>query len=681
MEKFITACPRNCYSTCSLTVWRDQGKIVKIEPHDQNRATPEGTCLKGLSYVERANSKERILYPLKRENGQFRRVSWETAFKEIANKLHHFRQTYGMHSVLYYYASGMSGLLNGNGLSFWKMLGGATTVYGNLCWPAGLEASRLTLGENKHNVAWDLENANLIVLWGKNPAETNIQQEIPIAKAQKKGAILVVVDPRRTPSSERADLLIQPVPGTDAALALAVAHLLINENFIDEDFIKNHVLGFDAFKKHVANCTPEWAEKICSVPSLYIQKLARLIGTIKPMTIVPGYGMQRYSNGGQTIRSVLALQILTGNIGKKGACWHYADLQSYVFSELKEPETYYPDASSDSPFRRKISTAKLGEDMLRLNEPPIKMIWVERGNPLSQNPNRSVNIKAFRSAEYRVVVEQFMTDTALEADLVLPAKNMFEQSDLIGSYWNPYIQLKQKVIEPAGEVKPETEVYWHLAGFLGFSEEERRACLIPPGDDAVDEVLQMKLDKFGIQLDELRKGPVLAPNLQEIAFEDLVFKTPSGKIELQSEQASDLWGVHPLPSYEPLKEGAPCDKLRKEYPLQLMSPNTKNRIHSQFGNLEVIKQFDAEPHVIVSAKDAKLRNVRTGDRVKVFNVRGEIVLKAKIDFSLKPGCVVVYNGYWASEGAAVNELSQHMETDMGYGTAFHDNLVELMRVE
>lgn len=189
MKLISSVCPRNCYSTCSIKVKVENNRVTGIEPHPQNLATPEGPCIKGLAYVERAHSKDRILYPQKRvAEGKYERISWEEALDTIAQKLNHCKETYGVHSVLYFASSGMSGLLNGVSSSFWKLFGGATTTYGNLCWPAGLEAARLTLGANKHNAPWDLEHAKLIVLWGKNPAETNIQEMIPIEKAQEKGA-------------------------------------------------------------------------------------------------------------------------------------------------------------------------------------------------------------------------------------------------------------------------------------------------------------------------------------------------------------------------------------------------------------------------------------------------------------------------------------------------------------
>jgi anaerobic selenocysteine-containing dehydrogenase len=655
-------------------VWTDDGKVIKIDPQPLNKATPEGICLKGLSYVERVNSPKRILHPLKKINGEFKKISWDDALSEISGKLKYFRSNFGAHSVLFYFASGMSGLLNSVSTNFWKMYGGATTVYGNLCWPAGLETTRLTLGENKHNVPWDLENSKLIVVWGKNPAESNIQQMIPIEKAQQKGAKLVYIDPRRTASSEKADLLLQPIPGTDGILALAIAKILIENDQIDHDFIEKYVLGFDEFKKSVLEIDLNDASEECGVSIKFIKKLTNLMGTIKPMTLILGYGMQRYTNGGQTTRCLLALSIITGNIGKPGACWHYADLQGDIFSEVKEPLNYFPPEKPDGIFRREIATARLGEDMIRLANPELKMAWVERGNPLSQNPDSNKIKEAFDKLEYKVVVEQFLTDTAKEADIVLPAKTMFEQSDIISSYWNPYVQLRQKVIDPIGEVKPETEIYYHLAKKMEFSDTEIEKNIPFPSDETTEHWLDKQLEPFeNLSIEKLKEGPILAPGLQEIAFSDYKFNTPSGKIELYSKAAENDWNVNPLPTYEKTKENKQNNS--SDFPFNLMSPNTKNRIHSQFGNLESIKAVDPEPFATINLGDAQKKGINNNDLIRVFNDRGELTIKAKIDASLRPGNIVIVNGYWHEEGACPNILSKGRETDMGHGTAFHDNMV------
>lgn len=680
MPVFLTACPRNCYSTCSFMVHVEDNKIVNIDPHSENKATPEGICLKGLSYIERAYSKDRILYPLrKNRKGDFERVSWNEALELIAEKLQSFKSEFGPKSILFYAASGMSGLVNGFSSNFWELFGGATTMYGNLCWPAGLEAERLTLGDNMHNAPWDIENAKLIVLWGKNPAETNIQQMIFIERAQASGAKLVVIDPRRTPSSERADMLIQPKPGSDAALALGIANYLIRKDLIDLDFIKQYVIGFEEFKKSIEVYTLSLTSNLTDVKKELIEEFALSVGKIKPMTLNPGYGMQRFTNGGQTIRTLLALNALTGNIGKPGACFHYANLQSYVFDTVKEPMSYYPEINVNSIFRRTVSMAKLGEDMLVQNNPELKMIWVERGNPVTQNPDTNTVLRAFKKLDFRVVVEQFMTDTAMEADIVLPAKNMFEQSDIIGSYWNPYIQLKPKVVESVGETKPETEIYYLLARQLGFSHEEIIQYIPEPGNENVEKFLKAKVGEFRkLNWDQLKEKPFIAPDHQAIAFKDLKFNTPSGKIELYSEEAAKKWKVNPLPAYEPLIEGENSNKGK--FPLQLLTPNTKNRIHSQFGNLDVIKQFSDGLVAILNSSDALARNIKDGDSIRIFNDRGELKTIAKLNFSIKKGCIVYYNGWWLQEGGTPNLLSKGRETDMGYGTAFHDCLVEIEKM-
>ena len=681
MPVFTTACPRNCYSTCAIKVRVENGRLVKIEPHPDNKTTAEGPCLKGLSYIERVYSPDRIIHPLKRKPGsqKFEKISWESALDIIADQLNKTKKNFGPQSLLYYQGSGTKGLLNSVGMNFWRLYGGCTTTYGDLCWPAGLEATRLSLGDNKHNIPWDLANAKLIILWGKNPAETNIHQMGYIHQALEQGCKLIVIDPRRTESSERAQLLIQPRPGSDGALALAVANLLIKKNSIDLSFIDRHISGFQEFKKMAAGFTPEKAEEITEVPVQFIHQLAQDIGSIKPVSINAGFGMQRYTNSGQTLRAIIALLAITGNIGKPGAGWIFANLQSQIFDRVKDPLAIYPPQYQDNNVRDSISISRLGKEMLETFDPQLKTIWIERGNPATQNPDSKSVLKAFRSLDFRIVVEQFFTDTAREADIILPAKSMFEQSDVIGAYWHPYIQLKQKVIEPQGEVKPESEIYYLLAKRLGFPESEIAAKIPGPSDQQIETYLQKKLEPFpDLTLEALKKGPILAPGNQEIAFCDFKFPTPSGKIELFSQQAEQLWGSDPLPIYkEPIESVRTETPKFKKYPLYFLTPNTKDRIHSQFNNLPMIHQLNPKPKLLMNPKDAELREINNGDTVRIFNNRGELTIEVKFDFGIKPGSVYTANGRWITEGGTVNFCSSGRETDMGHGAAYHDNLVEV----
>ena len=679
MATFTTACPRNCTSTCALRVTVEGGRLVAIDPHPGNRATPEGPCLKGLSYLERVTSRERLLHPLRRKpGGAFERIAWDDALDLLAARLQAVREADGPQGVLYYAASGTKGLLNGCGMGFWRRFGGCTTTYGDLCWPAGLEATRLTLGDNRSNAPWDLARARLIVMWGKNAAETNLHQMRFVDEALAQGATLVVIDPRRTQTAERAHLLVQPKPGTDGALALGLAHLILAEGLEDRAFIEAHVQGFEAYAASLQAWTPVRTAEVTGVPEAQLRRLAGDLGRLKPVTINAGFGMQRYTNAGQTQRAILALLALTGNFGKPGAGWLYANLATQVFGAVKDPIDCYPPERPDGVVRVSISTARLGRDMLAQREPPLRFAWVERGNPLSQNPETGKVLEAFRALDFRVVVDERLTDTAREADLVLPSKSLFEQSDIIGAYWHGYLQLRQKVLDPPGEVRPETEIYRALGERLGMGQAELDAFLPAASDAGVDAWLQARLDPLGLTLAQLREGPVLAPGAEEVAWADGRFATPSGRIELHSEEAVRRWGVDPLPAYtEPLESAA---GRPGRFPLQLLTPNTKNGIHSQFLNLDVIRSFEPEPVLVMGPEDARARGLRPGDRVRIHNGRGELVLPLRIDLGLRPGVVVTFNGWERCAGGGVNLLSEGRETDMGHGAAYHDNLVDVEKV-
>ncbi|MBI5010182.1 MAG: molybdopterin-dependent oxidoreductase [Bacteroidia bacterium] len=672
MDEFITACPRNCYSTCTFRVQIAGNTIKRILPFSGNKATPEGPCIKGLSYIERASSPDRIIFPLiKKSDGTFIRISSKKALDIISSRLESIRDRYGSNSILWYRGSGMSGLTNEIGYSFWKAFGGTTITYGNLCWPAGLEAVRLTLGSVKHNVPWDLENANTIVIWGKNPAETNVHEIGFIAEARNRGARVVLIDPVRTPTADKTDLMYSIRPGTDAALALALAKVLIDNKMTDDEFINKHVTGYEAFRDSL-KITPESAEDITGIPSGDIIKLACLIGKGGPVTFLPGYGLQRHINGGQTVRCILALAVITGNIGKQGSGFNYANLQSYIFDSVKEPESYYPDTKNDSPFRRTLSMAKLGHDMMHASDPELKAAFIERGNPILQSPDSNKVLKAFSSLEFRVVVEQFMTDTAKIADIILPAKNMFEQSDIIGSYWSPYVQFKPKVLEPPGEVMPESEIYYELSKRMGLAWPENQ---IPePGNHNIEKWLEDRIKGYSdLQLGDLKDGPVPAPGLQEIAYNDFKFETESGKIELYSQAAYKKWKVSPVPDYVPVKQ----KETESNMPLVLITPNASGRIHSQFGNLKVIIENYQTPALMISPEDAEKRKISEGNRIRIYNNSGELFTGVRISNRIPSGVVLLHNGIWLEEGGGGNILISGTETDMGYGAAFHDNMVEI----
>lgn len=672
MNEFITVCPRNCYSTCTFRVFTEEGRVVRILPYEGNLATPEGPCIKGLSYLEREYSPERLIHPLRRQSdGTFARISMDEALGIISSNLTDARAKSGPHSVLVYKGSGYSGLSNDIAGNFWKLFGGATTTYGNLCWPAGLEAVRLTMGEVKHNLPWDLANASLIILWGKNSAETNVQEMIHIEKARKNGAKVVVIDPRRTLTADKADLLIRPGPGTDAALALAMARVIIDRGLTDKEFLSRHVTGFEEFAASL-EMKPDKAQEITGIPADEIIRLAVMAAGAERLTVVAGYGLQRYTNGGQTIRSILSIPVITGMIGKPGCGFNFANLQSYIFDDLKEPLSYYPEPESDKPFRRAISMARFGPDFFALKEPKIEVAWIERGNPVIQLPGSEEVRKALDSVPFKVVVEQFMTDTAVMADIILPAKGIFEQADVLGSYWNPYVQYKPKIVDPPGEVLPESVIYWRLAQIMGLNVSDAG---IPAPEDYDNWLTERISHTPGFLREELMLKPVIPGQNEHPAYGNMEFETPSGRIELRSDRAVKLWGVNPLPTWEP-----PDDFGEKHLPFRLMTPNIGSRIHSQFGNLDVIRNVTEEPVWEISVADARRKGLRSGDTVKVFNSRGEVTGIVKATARVKSGSLVYPNGIWLKEGGGVNRLIAPSETDMGHGAAFHNTRVDIEKL-
>ncbi len=653
-----------------MLVQVEDGELRSVQGDGLNLATRGKICSKGLSYVSRHNAPDRLLYPLRRvgERGssQFERISWQEALETIAYELTRIKAEHGPEALLYYSYAGAFGV-HGNYLQgFWSQLGGVTDTYGDLCYPTGSEATRLTYGTLKHNAPWDLVNAGLIVLWGKNPARTNVQQMHAINQALDRGAKLVTIDPIRNESSVRSSLHLSPNPGSDAALALCVANELIKRGAHDVEFLEQHALGFPEFQERAAEYPLERAAELCGLSIDDIEQLVELFLDQQPVSVICGYGMQSYTNSGQAVRAVALLPALVGSVGKSGGGFHFANKQA--------PPLKWPYAYPAPAFTRSISITKLGREIAESDNPPIKLAWVERGNPLVTNPDVKRIEAVFEELDMVVVVEQFLTDTARFADIVLPSTSMFEYSTLVAGYWHPYLMLQQQVIPPRGECRNETWIYRELGKLLGLDLQ-----YLPEYDESVlDEVLQSS--GLDVTLDELRAGPWLSGQVQEVAYSDHKFPTPSGKIELVCESMQLKWGADPLPCYVPLQEGiGSAGSEGKRYPLQLLTPHSGYRIHSQFNNLPWLRHLNGEPVVEINAQDAKQRQIKTGDWVLVFNGRSELKLKACVTEGIKPGCVAVDHGWWQSDGARANELTADRHTDIGHGAAFNDVSVEVVR--
>ena len=670
-----TVCPRNCYCTCGMVVTLEDGRITRIDGDPLNAATRGRVCLKGISYARRVTTGARLLHPLKRRlDGSFERVSWEEALQDIASRLDAVRRAKGPESVLYYDASGSHGALGRLAMAFWHQFGGCTLTYGDLCWPAGLEATRLTYGAVLHSHPRHTADSRFIVLWGHNPAETNVHQMRWIHDAQERGAVVALIDPRSTDTADAADIHLQPRPGTDAALALGMARIIVQAGLHDEAFLARHAHGFEGYLDRLRDYPLERVAAITGVPATHINRLAGDYARHKPALIIAGFGLQRHHRAGQTMRAVALLAALTGNIGVAGGGWQYANLHSH---RLQDP----PLPPEPAGVRRGIPVSRLGPALSEIDAPRVAAAWVEKGNPISQNPYSSLVRKAFEQLDLLVVVDQFMTDTARLAHYVLPAKTMFEQEDLVTAYWHPYLQLRTKLWDPPGEVKTESDIWRLLSERLGFDTR-----YFPHDDAETTELLQAMLPRAQLGATGLPEPaslfsllatqPVDPTGIGDVAFADRTFPTPSGKIEFASEEAARLWGVDPVPDYAPLGEGHESP-LAARYPLQLLSCKTRDRIHSQFGNLDWIRDVERPHGLDMHPEDADARGLSEGDEAVVWNDRGRITLRVRLDEGLRPGVVHVLEGRCHDGDPDVNVLTDAGVTDMNHGATFYECLVEV----
>jgi anaerobic selenocysteine-containing dehydrogenase len=624
-----------------------------------------------MNYPNIVYGPERLLYTLRRigrrGEGEFKRISWEQALDIIYKKLKNLGGQYGPESVLYYNRFANLGVVKNCAYSFWYQFGGFTSTYGGLCDSAAQEAITLTYGEVKHNKIFDLENSKLIILWGSNPAYTNIHIMHHINKAVNRGAKLITVDIRENESGAKSHLYLNPRPGTDGCLALGIANQLIKNKLIDHNFIDRHTFGFAEFKELVKDYPLEKVSDTTRIPLHKIEAMIDFIKNTPEYALICGMGVQRCTNAGQTVRAISLLPALTGSIGKKGCGFYFSDRQA---PELNWP--FFPE--KPDRIRNSIPVAKLASGIDNQIDPPVKAMWIEQANPLTSNPNINLLARAMNKLDLIVVADLFLTDTARRADIVLPAASMYEYYDLITGYGHSYIQLQQKIIDSPGECKHESEIYRLLGKKFGFNLD-----YLPENSlDTIEKVIGNS--NLNTNIKELKEKSYLHPDYQEIAFSDLKFNTSTDKIEFYSQQMKERWGQNPLPFYdEPMENKYSSPELYAKYPLTLISAHALNKMNSQFSSREISQE---EPFIWINPEDAKNRGINNGEKVKVYNERGSLILKAILTEKISPGIVHTYFGWWDGvHQANLNKLTGEYISDIGYGTAFHNCLVEIQKVK
>jgi anaerobic selenocysteine-containing dehydrogenase len=678
-EVVRAACPHDCPDTCAMLVTTElrAGKRVAVEiAGDPAHPTTDGKlCTKVARYLERVYHPDRLLYPQKRVGpkgrGQFARVSWDEALADIAQRLQRIAAVDAQRIVPYSYA-GTMGLVQGEAMAqrFFHKLG-ASFLDRTICAQAGAEALNYTLGSRVGTDVEQFQNAKLILLWGTNAVTSNLHLWSRAQEAKRRGAKLIAIDPYRSLTAEKCHEHIALLPGTDAALALGLMHVMARERWLDEDYIRRYTLGADALLERARELTPQRVAEICGITAAEVEGLAHDYVHLKPAAIRLNYGMQRARGGGNAVRAIACLPALAG---------HWRDAAGGVLLSTSgefrtnNQSLNRPDLLAGRE-PRTINMSTIGRDLAQA-DPPIEALIVYNSNPVAVAPeSRSVAAGFAREDLFTVVLEQFQTDTADYADYLLPATTQLEHLDVHKSYGHLYMLANNPAIAPLGEALPNSEIFRRLAAKMGFAE--------PCFRESDDEIAARAFTDPGFDWQALKKTgwhrldrpKTYAP------FAEGNFRTKSGKCEIYSAELAEL-GLDPLPGYVPPHEVADTE-LAARYPLAMISPPARNFLNSTFVNVKSLRPAEGEPQLEIHPRDAAARGIVDGATVRVFNDRGSLALKACVTERTRPGVVVALSVWWkklARDGKNANELTSQVLTDIGRAPTFYDCRVEVARV-
>ena len=675
------ACPHDCPDTCGMLVTVENGVAVKIQG-DPTMPFTEGTlCTKVAYYLERTYAPDRLLHPLKRVgpkgSGRFERITWDAALDEIAARLKALTAE-NPESILPLNYAGTMGMVQYSSMDrrFFHRLG-ASILDRTLCSSAGKAGIKATLGGSVGMDPERFDESKLILLWGANPVVSNLHLWSRVQEAKRRGARVIAIDPYRSLSAEKCTQHVALLPGTDGALALGMMHVLIAADLVDRDYIARHTLGFEQLAARVKQYTPEWTARTCGLQTEEVVQLARDYGSTKPAAIRLNYGMQRHAGGGIAARNVACLPALTGawRDAAGGIVLTTADFYGFDHAALERPDLL----GGRKP--RVINHSAIG-DALTAAEPPVKAVIVYNNNPVAVCPDSDKVLAGFRREDlYCVVMDSFLTDTADYADIVLPATTQLEHFDVHKSYGHLYVLANNPAIAPVGESLPNSEVFRRLAARLGFDED----CFRDSDEDICRTALKSANPRMrGIEWEGMKESGWQRLDVAErfAPFAEGGFPTPSGKCEFYS-VALEKQGIDPLPFFNPPAESAQSNPaLAGEYPLAFLSPPARNFLNSSFAHLKRFRELEVEPSLEMHSEDAAPRGIRDGDRVRVFNARGSLALRARVNGKPRRGVVVAPSVWWkkyAPDGGNANNLTAQRTADLGGGATFYDCLVQVER--
>jgi anaerobic selenocysteine-containing dehydrogenase len=556
---------------------------------------------------------------------------------------------------------------------------GASQLDRTICASAGTEGYKSTYGATIGTDPERFHEARLILLWGTNTLTANVHLWPQILEARSKGARIIAIDPRRTRTADQCDEHIAPLPGTDAALALGLMHVIFAEGLEDADYLERYTIGANELRARAAEFSPERVASICGLEEETIVRLARLYASVRPSVIRINYGLQRHAGGGMAVRTVSCLPTVTG-------AWRDAAGGVLLSTSGTFPINYQALERPDlmpTPRPRTLNMSELGRVLLE-ERPPVRALYVYNSNPAAVAPEQARVLEGLRREDlFTVVHEQFMTDTADYADIVLPATTQLEHFDIHKAYGHLYMVINERAIEPLHEAKSNSEVFRLLAARLGFEDE----CLRDSDEEIARQALSTDHPAFkGITLERLREQGWVRLNVPETfaPFAEGNFPTASGKCELYS-TALEARGIEPVPDYVPPRESTEsAPHLAERFPLALISPAAHAFLNSSFANLSKQLRQEQKPFIEIHPTDAEARGIRDGDRVRAFNHRGSCQLSAVVTTRARRGVVVSPSVWWnklSPGGTNINQLTSQSLTDMGGGATFYDALVEVERLD
>jgi anaerobic selenocysteine-containing dehydrogenase len=682
------ACPHDCPDTCAWQVTVENGIAVKLVGDSDHPFTQGGLCAKVNHYLDRVYSPERVLYPMRRVGpkgtGAFERVSWDEALDDIAARLQQIMASDGPTAILPYSYLGTQGLVQQGVMDqrFFARLG-ATRLEREICGSTGGTGVGMTNGSAQGMLPVDVIHSRFIILWGTNTVVTNLHLWPFIRQAQANGAVVVVIDPLKTRTAAAADWHIRPLPGTDAALALGMMHVIVAEGLYDAAYVEQHTIGFDRLRERLADYPPARAATLTGLDADEIVRLARAYATTQPATIGTLIGMEHHANGAMIFRTITCLPALIGAYRNRGGGM-MAKPAYFAWQAINTDALFGPVLEDERI--RSINMVQLGRALTDVAlTPPIRALVVYNSNPAAIAPNQQLVLQGLRRDDlFTVVHEQFLTDTASYADFVLPATTQVEHLDLMWSWGHTCLALNQPAIASVGEAVPNSELFRRLAARMGFDE--------PAFHETDEAMIRAALDSDhpylrGITFERLAQegwAPLRIPEDWR-PFAEGGFPTPSGKCEFYAENLI-AQGIDPLPTYIPAHESPTGDPaLAARYPLSLMT--AKSALHflnSSYANLPRHLKAEREPLLDMHPDDGTARGIANGDRVRVYNDRGSVELQVRIGDRVRPGLVAMPSGWWASRspgGASANTLTADGLSDLGGGGDFHDTLVEVMRLD